>query len=60
MTTRELATPVPVEGLGRLLDAVSERRLSPTVAALSSAPFAGRRVGSPGGAAATPPPASRR
>jgi aminopeptidase YwaD len=52
MTTRELATPVPVEGLGRLLDAVSEQRLAATVAALSSEMFAGRRVGSPGGAAA--------
>jgi hypothetical protein len=42
MTTRELATPVPVEGLGRLLDAVSEQRLAATVAALSSEMFAGR------------------
>jgi hypothetical protein len=44
--------PVRVEGLDQALAAVSEERLSATVAALAGDRFAGRRVGSAGGAAA--------
>jgi aminopeptidase YwaD len=43
---------VGVPGLDRLLAAVSGQRLIATVAALAGDEFAGRRVGSPGGAAA--------
>jgi hypothetical protein len=53
MTSTGAATPpTRVEGLDRLLDAVTGQRLAAMVAALSGESFAGRRVGSPGGAAA--------
>ncbi len=38
--------------LDALLAAVDGERMAATVAALAGAPFAGRRVGTPGGAAA--------
>nr|BFE76146.1 hypothetical protein GCM10020092_094470 [Actinoplanes digitatis] len=43
---------VPVSGLDPLLSAVDGVRMAATVACLAGAPFAGRRVGTPGGAAA--------
>jgi aminopeptidase YwaD len=48
MNTRAVA----VGGLDPLLAAVDGRRMVATVATLAAAPFAGRRVGTPGGAAA--------
>jgi aminopeptidase YwaD len=50
--TSEPAPPVGVDVLDGLLAAVSEQRLAAMVAALASDGFAGRRVGSAGGAAA--------
>jgi hypothetical protein len=44
--------PAITTGLNRTLDAVSAARLAATVATLAAEPFAGRRVGSVGGAAA--------
>jgi aminopeptidase YwaD len=41
-----------VDALARLLGAVSGERMAATVATLAGGPFAGRRVGSAGGAAA--------
>ena len=43
---------VPVDGLDPLLIAVDGGRMAATVASLAGSPFAGRRVGTPGGAAA--------
>lgn len=51
-TTGVPAPPVHVDGLDRLLDKGSEPRRTATVATLSSDRFAGRRLGSAGGAAA--------
>jgi aminopeptidase YwaD len=42
----------PADGLDLLLTAVDGWRMAATVASLAGAPFAGRRVGTPGGAAA--------
>ena len=47
-----MTTPVPVDGLDPLLAEVDGRRMAATVATLAGVPFAGRRVGTPGGAAA--------
>jgi aminopeptidase YwaD len=48
-----MTTPaVPVSGLDPLLVAVDGGRMAATVASLAGVPFAGRRVGTPGGAAA--------
>ena len=43
---------VPVNGLDPLLIAVDGGRMAATVTSLAGVPFAGRRVGTPGGAAA--------
>lgn len=43
---------VPVDGLDPLLAAVDGGRMAAIVASLAGVPFAGRRVGTPGGAAA--------
>jgi hypothetical protein len=53
MTTAGVPAPqVGVDTVDGLLDEVSEQRLTATVSMLSGDQFAGRRVGSPGGAAA--------